>query len=368
MAIGKEISYATIDELCLDPMNPRLGRGSTGPNVSQEKVLELMKSWNLDELAVSFLESDFWVQEALIVTEEKLYGKKHLIVIEGNRRLAALRYLRDAFEGRPASRKWAEIAAIKSPSEGLFSRVPYLLADSRKDIQAFLGFRHVTGIAEWKPAEKAEFIAKMIEENHMSYEEVMRRIGSKTPTVRQNYIAYRLLRQMEQQEEIAVRQVEKEFSVLFLALRAPGVQQYLQVDMKADPKAAQYPVPKSRLKELVNFALWLFGNEKRPPLFTDSRLVDKFGVILASPQAVEYLERADKPNFDNAYRLAGGDEPELVRLVQTAADNVELALSRAHLYTKSEDLQAAVERFGADAVQLLSLFPHIRTSLLPEEK
>ena len=31
----------------------------------------------------------------------------------------------------------------------------------------------------------------------MTYQEVMRKIGSKTPTVRQNYISYRLLLQME---------------------------------------------------------------------------------------------------------------------------------------------------------------------------
>ena len=367
MAIGNQINYADINELYLDPLNPRLGRDNTGPNVSQEEVLELMKDWTLDELAVSFLESNFWVQEALLVTEEKLYGKKRKVVIEGNRRLAALQNLKNAAEGRAASKRWAEIVAIKIPPADLFTNIPYLLAESRKDIEAFLGFRHVTGIAQWKPAEKAEFIAKMIDENHMTYEDVMRRIGSKTPTVRQNYIAYRLLRQMEEQDEIAVQEVEKEFSVLFLALRAPGVQQYLQFDIRAEPKDAKNPVPRGRLKALANFALWLFGDGKRPPLFTDSRLVDKFGTILASQRAVEYLERTEKPTFDTAYRIAGGDEPELVNLVQGAADNIELALSRAHLYTKSPKLQTAVQRFGADAFQLLSLFPQIRASLEEEE-
>ncbi len=64
-----------------------------------------MTNWTLDELAESFLKSGFWPNEALLVIKEKLGGKEQLVVVEGNRRLAALKYLREAIEGRPASRK-----------------------------------------------------------------------------------------------------------------------------------------------------------------------------------------------------------------------------------------------------------------------
>ena len=70
-----------------------------------------MTDWTLDELAVSFIENSFWPQEALMVVEEELYGTGHRIVVEGNRRLAALKLLFNAKEGRPASPKWADLAA-----------------------------------------------------------------------------------------------------------------------------------------------------------------------------------------------------------------------------------------------------------------
>ena len=330
MAVNTEIAYAELDHLFLDPMNPRLGREDTGPNVTQERVLELMKEWRLDELAVSFVESGFWPQEALLVVQEKLYGKDALIVVEGNRRLAALKHLRDAVRGRPASKKWADIANLRQLPPKLFARVPYIMVDTRKDIEAFLGFRHVTGIEQWKPAEKAEYIAKLIDERNMSYEEVMRKIGSKTPAVRHHYIAYRLLRQMEGREDISIKHVEQEFSVLYLSLRTQGSQSYLQIDMLAEPNQAKRPVPVKRQKALSNYARWLFGDDKTPPLFTDSRLVDRFGSILESEEAIEYLERTPNPNFEVAYRLAGGDEPETVNLINQAADNIELALTKAH--------------------------------------
>ncbi len=368
MAIGKVLHYASTDELYLDPKNPRLGRSKINANLKQEEILELMDNWTLDELAESFLENDFWPNEALLVVKEKLGGKEQLVVVEGNRRLAALKYLQEAIAGRPASRRWANIAATAPPSSTLFTRIPYLLVDERRDVDAFLGFRHVTGIKEWKPAEKAQYITRLIEGEHMSYEEVMRKIGSKTQTVRQNYISYQVLLQMEEHGDIAVEQVEERFSVLYLSLRTEGVRQYLQVDIQADPETAKQPIPTDRLRELANFARWLFGTRTRPPLITDSRLVDKFSTVLLSKEAVSYLERTDNPNLDVAFRTAGGDEAELVRLVSNAADNIELVLSRAHFYAKSEELRLAVERLGTDTFQLLRTFPVVRRSLLRDAK
>src|SRR5207253_2709610 len=160
--------------LYLDPKNPRLGREVTEKNLTQKQILDLMSDWTLDELAVSFLESGgFWVHEALLVTREELNGRERLVVVEGNRRLAALKFLRDALDGQPASKKWAEIAKSGKPAKTLFTRIPYIEVDSRRDIEAFLGFRHVTGIKEWRPAEKAQYIAKLVDDRGMDYVQVM---------------------------------------------------------------------------------------------------------------------------------------------------------------------------------------------------
>lgn len=360
--MNTEIQYASLDELNLDPLNPRLGRENTGDGVTQEKVLSLMEDWALDELGTSFVENGFWPQEALIVVQEKIYGSIGKVVVEGNRRLAALRLLAKAASGKPVSRKWEEIVAKKKIPKTLFTRVPYLIADSREEVDAFLGFRHVTGIKEWHPAEKAEFIAKLIEKRGFSYDQVRKQIGSKTPAVRQHYISYRLLLQMEDRDEIALENVEKKFSVLYLSLRTEGAQKYLQIDIQADPDKAKKPVPPSRLKALTHFAQWLFGDEKTPPLFTDSRYVDDFGKILESPKGIEYLERTPAPSFDYALRVSGADEPELVNLLESAADNIELALSRIHLHPKSEKIKKAVERVVDDAAQLRRVFPSMHNT------
>jgi hypothetical protein len=366
MAVHRELQYASPDDLYLDPKNPRLGRHNTGDELTQAEILKLMQDWTLDELAVSFLESGFWPQEALLVVEENIAGEKKLVVVEGNRRLAAIRYLLEAKAGNVPSRRWVDIAKSGSPEQyEALKSIPYLRADDRVDVESYLGFRHVTGIKPWKPAEKAEYITYLIEKRGLSYREVMRKIGSKTPTVRQHYITFRLLLQMENAEDqIAIDKVEDKFSVLYLSLKVPGVKAYLGVNLEAEPNEAKKPVPSERSGNLVNFALWLFGDEKTPPLVSDSRLVDRFGKILLSPEALDYLTRAEEPTFETAYRKTGGDVDDLVSIIERADDSVQEALTGAHRYRDEPKMQRAMQKFAADAMQLIRVFPELETSLL----
>ena len=364
MTISDVAQWIAVDDLNLDSRNPRLGRNFHETSPSQEEILKAMQDWTLEELAVSFIESGFWSQEALVVVEDK----SQLVVVEGNRRLAALKMLHRATKGRPASRKWKQIA--ESASAAAIKRirtVPCVRVNSRREVQAYIGFRHVTGIKEWAPPEKAAFIAHLIEDENLSYEGVMRRIGSKTPTVRQHYIAYRLLIQMENKvPEVSIKYAEERFSVMYLSLRSTGTQRYLSINILADPKGARRPVPRSKLEALQQFALWLFGDEKREPLVKDSRQIDTFGKILGSKAAVAYLDRTKQPVFEVAARIAGGEEAEVVSHVDRAADEVEEALRAAHKLRKSHKLRSATERLGLGVMRLLDLFPDLRSEIIAE--
>ena len=220
----------------------------------------------------------------------------------------------------------------------LFHRIPYIFVDSRQEIEAFLGFRHVTGIKEWNAEEKAQYIAHLIDDG-MTYQQVMRKIGSNTPTVRRNYISYRLLLQMEDSlEDFSPEDAKGRFSVMFLSIRTEGVQKYLHIDILADPPEAQKPVPNEHLDALANFARWLFGSKRRnrDPLFNDSRRVDDFGFILENPQVVEYLEQEENPSFEHAFQLAGGNKSEILQLLNRALNNVKLAYSEFIIIKKKK--------------------------------
>ncbi len=358
MPVTTQPSHTDVDSLNLDPMNPRLGRHRMAADTPQDKLLEWMFEWKLDELAASYIESgEFWSHEPLIVVKEPLYRKKSaLVVVEGNRRLAALKLLQKSERGAPPSQKWAAlIGNCRIPSE-LFNQVPYVLADSRQEIQAFLGFRHVTGIKQWDADEKAGFITHLINDSGMTYEQVARKIGSTAPAVRRHYVAYQLLLQIENiVPDFPVEKAEHRFTVLYDSLQKQGTQEYLGIGANADPKAAKNPVKKSKHPQLACFSRWIYGTKKTPPLITDTRQISRFGQILESSEATKYLESTPEPDFEYAFRLSGGDIPELTRLISQASESVEEALRTIHLHKSDKELQAAVKRLGADIYQLLNI-------------
>src|SRR5438477_1623338 len=104
-----EINYEELENLRLDAQNPRLGRERVKKGLTQGEVLKIMQDWTLEELATSFCESGFWPQEALIVVRERLGKSEELVVVEGNRRLAALMMIARAVAGDESSKTWRDI-------------------------------------------------------------------------------------------------------------------------------------------------------------------------------------------------------------------------------------------------------------------
>ena len=296
-------------------------------------------------------------------------------MVEGNRRLAALKWLQKTLAGENVPHEWSDIVAEHATKKELkalhkvFEEVPYVLADSRKDVESYLGFRHVTGIKQWDPAEKAEYISNLIESG-MSYKDVTEAIGSKVHSVRQNFISFRILLQMEELSGIHVPSVEEKFSVLTLSLRTDGVQTYLGVNITMDPECAKRPIPPSKLKHLETFALWLFGNDEKniPPILTDSRKIEQFGKVLESDKAVHYLETAKPPRFETAYRIAGGDAADVAQFLEQAWFQLEEALGVIHHVKDSKRVHDAAYRIVKDVTQLLVTYPEFRTIVCGAEE
>lgn len=311
MAISKLLEYVPLNVLLLDNQNPRLRRDVRRKNLNQAALLEQMSNWTLDELVDSFSQSGgFWTEDALIVIREVIGANNtgNYIVIEGNRRLAALKLIYGSMYGSIKPPKWLadRLDEMKfAKDDDLFSRLPILVADSRDDVSAYLGFRHVTGIKEWRPVEKAEFITGLIESKGLNYKDVAREIGSRTDTVRQNYTAFKMLMQMEATEGIDWNEVEERFSILFLSIRSGGTRDFLGVTLSGDHPSTQNPIPDSKKENAKKFATWVFGDRdaKKRPVVKESRNIDKFGEILASSRAVDYLSTAPSPDFETAYSL-----------------------------------------------------------------
>ena len=92
---GAPLGYgkAEVDSLTFDYRNPRLAEYGFGPKTPEEEILKaLWKLMAVDEVAMSIASSGYWDDEPLFVTKED--GEE--VVLEGKRRLAALKILRSA--------------------------------------------------------------------------------------------------------------------------------------------------------------------------------------------------------------------------------------------------------------------------------
>lgn len=332
MAIGKELIYLPVDSLKLDPQNPRLGRDKRRAELDQDALLVEMATWTLEELIDSFAQSGgFWTQDALIAVEEKMGGRPtgFYVVVEGNRRLASIKLLQAALKGTINTPRWLSerLETFRLPlDDELFTKLPVLVAEKRDDVLAYLGFRHVTGIKQWRPAEKAEFITSLVDDQKMTYKEVARQIGSRSDTVRQNYTAFKMLLQMEEMENFDWSEVEERFSLLFLSIRSEGTRDFLGVELKGDAPKSDKPIPEEKSENAESFVMWLFGTKDKRPIVGDSRNVDRFGEILGEPRAVDYLRGSAKPDFETAYSLTASADL-VIDPLNEAARQIRLALS-----------------------------------------
>ena len=367
MRVRTELQYAILEDLYLDAKNPRLDRHQQGASLSQKEIIEVMGNWDLDGLVMSYLENGFWNHEALLVIKEELDGKQRFVVVDGNRRVAALIYLRRAINGEEISKEWGPLVENKSVPEKLFEKIPYIQIHSRQEVESFQGFHHgITSIKRWFPAQKSEYIAKLINEQGMSYEEVARMIGSSISKVRDHYISYQLLLQMEDVlDDFSAADAEFRFITMSWSIQTLGVRKYLDLDIFAEPDDAKTPVPKHRQGALANFARWLFGTQQHPPLLTGSQNAADFGRLLENPQAVQYLENNKHATFDIAWRLVYGDE-EIIQLIDEAHNKIVTSLSHIHHYKDSPEVQHAVEKLAIDSKELLSQFPNIRAEFLED--
>ena len=132
-----------LSRLYLDDLNPRFGKSTE--HFKQDEIREkLSAEKNLDELILSFRENGYYDAEPLLVVESKKL-KDEYIVIEGNRRLAAIQIL----SSLPLAKKFGfeEDHANLSPQtlDQLKNQIPVLVYPNREALWSYLGYRHIKG-------------------------------------------------------------------------------------------------------------------------------------------------------------------------------------------------------------------------------
>jgi len=346
---AKQIEPKSVSDLLLDPENPRLAED--GRALTDDQLLaKLYATEALDELAMSFARSGYFWEEPLVVVPHASAPGKY-IVVEGNRRLAALKILLS--DVKRAELNAADFPRLSAERATELRRVPTVEYTSRNDVVPYLGFRHITGAKKWEPYAKARYISQLVESGR-SLGEIESLIGDGAKAVKKLYQAYVVFRQIRDELEEDVQNIKDSFSVLEVVLGQQPIKSHLAIPRKLPDMAVERVIGDEHLEDLREICLWVFGSKKGgiKPVIADSREISKLlAPTIANKESLEHLRATG--DLQAAFERVGGERDYLTRQLTSATRAVERALAVSHqfggdtaLVSELDRLESAVKALG----------------------
>ena len=257
------------DKLLIDLDNPRFGLKQASSRV--EALALLVKRAKLDELWNS-ITSQGWLDLEPMVCIESDNKSGHFIVLEGNRRLAAIKAMIDPniLDERYRNR----VPIISKDLRRDLRQINVIVVNNRRDVDAFIGFKHVNGPASWGSLPKAKFATGMYrrlvhggEPKTEALNKITKALGETTNSAMlRKIVGYEVLEQAIELDFVSREQVEErnfDFSHLYTMMPNPATRSFLGWGkdplninlMKSNPVSDNYI---DNLRLLIG---WLFGTE-----------------------------------------------------------------------------------------------------------
>jgi hypothetical protein len=312
-----------VDWLKLDRENPRLV-GVSARMTEESIIAQLYRGEELGELLQSIAANGYLDIEPLIVLLDPADQK--FTVLEGNRRLAAIRLFREpALIDAIAKSERLKIGVpeITPVVLATFNEVSVYRVPDRDAARSFIGFKHINGAAKWESYAKAKFAADWYKSGNVSLEQISEKIGDRHDTIKRMVAAIYVLEQAEREEifSISDRKITKfNFSHLYTALSRTTYMTYLGLETawsRYDPQPN--PVSADKLDRLREVLVWIYGSredDKEPIVQSQNPDIKNLGEAVASAEGLHILR-------------AGGTLAEAHASTRPADETLSAALIRA---------------------------------------
>lgn len=272
-------------DLLLDPFNPRLPAEMQGEE-QEELAVHLELGFDALTVAESIASHGFFGSEPLIVIAAE--EPHRWIVVEGNRRLTALLGLvdKDIRSQFASAGPWEALAAQAELRYD--DQVPVVVLPDRGAATPIIGFRHISGILQWQPYAQARYIARLVDEDAMTFDEVAEMIGVDRTKVGNLYRDQAIASQARSMG-IETGLMEESFSLLTVAMSTPKLRDHIDAPLGSRTVPGEPPIPESRGPELRELVKWLYGDGEIEPVIGESRDISKLGNVAASETGLRAL-------------------------------------------------------------------------------
>ncbi len=279
-----QVKQIAVDELAFDTRNPRLLEFGVGNNTTEREIIRILwRTMDVEELVLSIAANGFFRHEPIIVALE---DGKH-VVIEGNRRLAAVKVLRSP----GVIGKLGTVPTVAPGTRASLDTIPAIYA-TRENAWRYLGFKHVNGPAKWTSYAKSRYIADVHRKFGIPLRDIAEQIGDTHRTVQR---LFRGLMVLEQAEHMKVFDRDDRwrtrfaFSHLYTGLGYTGISAFIGADGDDE---SQHPIPSEKKEELRELCLWLYGSRQedaRPVVERQNPHLRQLDAVVGSKQALAAL-------------------------------------------------------------------------------
>lgn len=355
---NSEIVYIKPDRLQFDRQNPRMVEfeGLT----DEKKILNaLWSNMAVNEIVMSILANGFFQNEPLYVIANDADTDKY-IVVEGNRRLAAVRsILNPSLIANGGMSKYESKITPDLVSQ-INAGIPVVVMASREDSWRLIGFKHVNGAAKWDSYAKAKYISLIHNQHGVDLVEIAEQIGDSNRTTVKLYQALMVLEQAEQQTSFKRSDIYRDrlyFSYLFSALGYTSVQEYL--GLSENDGDERHPVLESRLPHLQELMLWLYGSKGRniePIITSQSKHLGMLNKILSTSSSIDTLKTTG--DLSQAFESSYSASEVLVGSLVKAQLNIDKVMSKLGSYDGDRN---TLEKAMDLADQADALFKFLKT-------
>jgi hypothetical protein len=310
----QDIQYLPLNQLDFDPQNPRFSRYFANDPQPEDHIVERMiKNENVQELMGSIAEQGYFSGEPLLVAKN---GNRY-IVVEGNRRLAAVKLLRGDIASVLPSIKQLRETAKQRPLEN----IPCIVFPERKDILRYLGYRHITGAKRWDSLSKARYLEELRQTffADLSLEEqlksIAQEIGSKSHYVAQMLTGLTVYERARNTKFYGLQRVSEDdvdFGVLTTALARTEISYYIGLGSPRDIEAKELNA--AHAKELLG---WMFAEDDQGnTILGESRNLSKLAAVVANSSAIEELKQSR--DLDKAFLFSDGQTAAFSKVLRDA--------------------------------------------------
>lgn len=321
----QEFKYIKLENLKLDVDNPRLPHSLHGKG-EKEIIDYMLLEGNLIELMLSIGENGYFAGEQLLVVEDE---SNNYVVVEGNRRLSAVKLLNDPslakVQKNRVGKVMEELVDKTFPKE-----IPCLIFETEQDINKYLGYKHITGIKEWKLLQKARYLYELKNTlfSDISQEQASRElakiIGSRKSYVKRILVSFEIYKIIEDEAYFGVRgwnDTNFYFNYISDSLNKDNISSFLGVDM-TDESITSDNINKDNLKKWTK---WFFekGQENKTRLIGDSYTLSNLNKVMEFPEALEKFENG--MSLENALYFTNKQDEVFIQLVRQANKNLEEA-------------------------------------------